>query len=128
MKLKGIIRKCLNCGKEFEPHRFNHVFCTPECHKEHIRKKRKPKLEPKRVCRWCHEGFKPYSRSIFCTPECRRDFHNVKQRLFNLINFDNERLDRELAKLQDLGRNYRFPEKFDEFNSGFYFKELIKHD
>jgi len=128
LSLKGVVRKCLYCGKEFEPRSWNQAFCNSECHYKYIKKKRKHKLEPKRICRWCQKPFKPEAKSIFCSPECNYSFYVVKRRLFNIIIFNSKRLDCELAKLQDLGKDYRFPKEFSEFNSPYYFKELIKNE
>lgn len=128
-KLKGLIRKCLECGKEFEPHRHNHVFCCWKCQYEY-KKKRNRKPERKQICKWCLKSFSLYGRptSKFCSPECSHDFKVVQKRLFNILPFDHKRLYAEFAKLKDQGKAYRFPKDFDEYNSGYYFKELVKND
>ena len=74
-------RKCVECGREFEPVNGSQVVCSTECRKKrqaksnlesYHRKNEKSKFKPK-LCRVCKKKFVPTSANQrYCSDECKR--------------------------------------------------------
>jgi len=107
---------CAVCGKPFTQTGWNQKFCSEECRliNEKLRYRREreqmPK-KPKTVCRFCKSEFESRSvNQIFCHTDCSRKYAKIQERILKL-NYDQGKKEKELEKLQKLGRNYRFADQ-----------------
>lgn len=76
-RLKGTIRICPSCKKEFEPHFKNQVSCSIECgHKSRTEKQTTSTKE--RICKNCGKHFyAKEDRKTYCSRECAfKDYKN----------------------------------------------------
>lgn len=85
-----IIRKCVNCGKEFETYTKPHKkYCSAKC-KNHI-KNQKAKESTSFVCDYCGKIFKGYKRKIhlakhhFCCEEHSKKWRKQNEKMPNHI-------------------------------------------
>jgi ribosomal protein L37AE/L43A len=74
----------------------------------------KRKRMPKPKCVFCHKEITERNRSArFCSRECSNSFNKISHRILFLLGYS------QFEKFQKLGKNYRFPKKYDRFN--FYY-------
>ena len=72
-------------------------------------------------CKWCKKRFKKLVEGkLFCSLACGTRFHYLQKKIYKVYSFDMEGANLELARLEKLGQDYRFPKKFD-FENKFYF-------
>jgi hypothetical protein len=103
---------CPICGTKFMPKSNSAICCSVKC--STIRKDIKRQLRPKHefTCLWCHEVgvsqkyYSPFNPQKFCSCECREKFNRIRDVIYKKWQFDLERSDAELKKLQELGQNY----------------------
>lgn len=115
-----ITKICIECGQEFKAVNGNQRYCCYECMiKANSRKAkmRTPQPKAKLVCAWCGSDFECKDpRTRCCSFECRNTRMNVRLRIINLFTFESEKQASELERLEKLGRNYSFPEPFEQYN------------
>ena len=78
------MKKCIICGKEFEPKSKRHMTCSNECSTKHgadlKTKKRHTKLEKHElICKYCGkpfivESYRPLTRRKYCSQKCRQNY------------------------------------------------------
>lgn len=70
-------------------------------------------------CKFCKKTFLANSNNWqkFCSPECKYTFKSIMRRIYSLWSEDPERATQEINRLEEEGKNYRFPEPFEMFNS-----------
>jgi len=115
-------RICKNCGQEFWGHG-NSLYCSVECHLGAIElreaaKKAENRLKrqnmPQVACLWCKGWFflKPrINLQFYCCHECGELYNAMRHQIYQQFTFDSERLNAELAKLREQGKNYKLPER-----------------
>lgn len=98
---------CKNCKKEFvrvSPMSVNQKYCSKECCYI-ANEKLKPKIT--KACPWCHAEFETALNQRFCSKECGHKYNKMKKHVGNL-DFSHDFLN-EMAKLEQLGRDYQLP-------------------
>ena len=69
------------------------------------------------ICQICGKEFEKRIKSkLFCSLSCGARFHHIQKRIFAVYSFDRKGAKRELARLEKLGKDFRFPKKFDTEN------------
>jgi hypothetical protein len=106
-----MIKKCVNCGIEFETCYSQQKYCSPSCFTETYKRKnerKKAERKDKRTestCLWCHSKFKTiFLKQKYCDGECRDQYNRMKQKIFKLHPFEDTS---ELRKeLEEKGKNF----------------------
>ena len=63
-------KKCLTCGKAFNPTRINQLYCNVDCTPNSYNKKKKVNAN----CLMCNKSFvKKYPHHVFCSTECNKN-------------------------------------------------------
>lgn len=73
-----VIRKCKNCGKEFETYheqnKFDQIYCSVYCRPSYQKK-----IYDERKCKYCGKLFIPsHLNQIYCSNYCRQKFYREK--------------------------------------------------
>lgn len=100
---------CIDCGQPF----FSRSSRCQKCNKK-LKAEKKALSQISRVCLWCQKQFstnKPNQK--FCSYECREQFSSMTDKI-GKRSFELDFL-REMAKLEELGKNYVIPERKEEF-------------
>lgn len=64
----SLVRRCITCGRELKGR--GRLYCSPECYREHYRKKQKPAEKAK--CPICGTWFtKKRPTSVYCSTKCK---------------------------------------------------------
>jgi hypothetical protein len=75
----NLIKKCLQCSKEFETKRVDKGFCSRSCYKKYNYSKNNPLYEV--PCKGCGKMFFPKTHNmVFCSDECRNGYFNVRSK------------------------------------------------
>lgn len=120
---------CKNCGKEFEqPHSPKKVYCDQKCLEEYKKKECKKNLRLT-VCLWCRSEYRTkFAMQRFCeNKECTRNFNTLRTRIYNIYTFDYAKQEKEIKRLEELGKFYTFPKGFEDLNK-FYQLEGKKNE
>ena len=82
-----------------------------------IRKNRVNKSITNR-CFWCRRKFgaTSYPNKKFCSLKCGEKYRKIRDRVYNIFQFDYETINRELQKLEKMGNNYIFPNPHQDLN------------
>ena len=109
------------CNKVFVTHFWNQVYCSEKClnlnRKFLLKQKIIKKYGYDSVCLWCHKQTEFVPTKKFCGEhECSYQYITIKNRIQNIYSFDNKSVDRELQRLEKLGKNYTFPKPHQQLN------------
>ena len=75
-------------------------------------------LDYNSVCLWCHKQTEFVPTKKFCGEhECSYQYITIKNRIQNIYFFDEKSVDRELARLEKLGKFYTFPRPHQKLNN-----------
>lgn len=114
------MENCLNCGKKLvkksDKCRVERKFCDQKCIEEYKKKERKKNLLQK-TCLWCKTEYETkFPTQRFGSDVCTRKFNTVRQRIYNIFQFDRAKQEKEIKSLEELGKFYRFPSEFEDLN------------
>lgn len=103
---------CFHCGKKFKIKYKSRKYCSWEClqaHRELMKQKiteYKQKQKVPKLCLWCKKSFIPKNPlNVYCEAECRNKYNRVTQYIYEMFVFDKEKMQKELRKLENLGKN-----------------------
>lgn len=71
----------------------------------------------KRICLWCKKSFvTERSHKKYCNPVCMSRLLKIRQRIYSIFQFENEKAEKEIQRLERLGCNYTFPKPHQNLN------------
>ena len=110
------------CNKSFETVTWNQKYCSSKCYmlnRKFVKNQKAKKYHSyDSVCLWCHEKTEFVPTKRFCGEhKCSYTFDTIRKRIQNIYFFDEKSVDRELARLEKLGKNYTFPKPHQQLNN-----------
>lgn len=98
-------KACAICGKTFTTNYQHQVYCSVAC-SEAKRRMHRPRAAHHGVCAWCHQPFVSVLASKWCSSECHQQYYRFRSLIFKKYQFDQQKSDSELKKLEQLGNDY----------------------
>jgi len=101
--------ECKTCGKSFAPKNGTQKYCSETCSMVAEKKRRMHRSRGAyhSICAYCHEPFTSVSPfAQYCSSECHQQFYRFRTIIFKKYQFDQQKSDSELKKLEQLGKDY----------------------